>query len=109
VRNDFGLSLESRLPALGAASEGLRILSESWSPERDTWTLETSGAPSRRYDLAVLDPSQIRSIDGAELMKDSSDPNGARSKLRIQFPTGEAGTYVRRTITFHFTQTKRGH
>lgn len=109
VRNDFGLSLESRLPALGAVSEGLRILSESWSPERDMWTLEISGAPSRRYDLAVLDPSQIRSIDGAELMKDSSDPHGARSKLRIQFPIGEAGTYARRTITFHFAQIKRGH
>jgi len=100
VHNDFGLSLDSRLPALGATSAGLRVLSESWSPTRDILTLEVSGAAAQQYDLAVLNPGQIRSMDGAELID---------NKLRIQFPAGEPGTYTRSTVTLHFNSAKHSH
>jgi hypothetical protein len=100
MRGDFGLSIDSRLPPLGAASEGLRIVSESWSAARDTLTLEVSGAAARQYDLAVLNPGQIRAVDGAELV------NG---KLRIRFPTGEPDAYSRRPITVHFVKGNHVH
>jgi glycogen debranching enzyme len=100
LRNDFGLSLDSRLPALGAVSEGLRVVSESWSAARDTLTLEVSGATAQPYDLAVLNPGQVRAVEGGELV------NG---KLRIGFPAGEPGVYSRRSITFHFLDAKHGH
>ena len=32
IRDDFGLSISPVLPALGSASQGLRVLSESWTP-----------------------------------------------------------------------------
>ncbi len=32
LRNDFGLSLSPALPPLGSTSQGLRVLSESWTP-----------------------------------------------------------------------------
>jgi len=100
LRNDFGLSFDSRLPALGAASEGLRVVSEFWSAARDTLTLDVSGAAAQQYDLAVLNPSQIRAVEGAEL---------ANGKLRIGFPAGAPGVYSRRSITLHFQGVKPGH
>jgi len=65
LRNDFGLSLDSQLPALGAVSNGLRVVSESWSAARDSLTLNVSGAAAQQYDLAVLNPTQVRAVDGA--------------------------------------------
>jgi len=100
LRGDFGLSMDSRLPALGAVSEGLRVISESWSAARDTLTLDVSGAAAQQYDLAVLNPGQIRAVHGAELVD---------GKLRIRFPSGEPGVYSRRSITVHFVESKHGH
>jgi len=100
LRNDFGLSLDSRLPKLGAVSDGLRVVSESWSAARDALTLDVSGAAAQQYDLAVLNPTQVRAVDGAELV------NG---KLRVQFPAGVPGVYSRRSITLHFLDAKHRH
>ena len=36
IRDDFGLSISPVLPPLGSASQGLRVLSESWTPARDS-------------------------------------------------------------------------
>jgi hypothetical protein len=96
--DDFGLSMDSRLPALGGVSEGLRVVSESWSAARDTLALDVSGAAAQQYVLAVLNPGQIRAVDGAELVS---------GKLRIRFPSGEPGVYSRRSITVRFVEGKR--
>ena len=34
LKDDFGLGYHSVLPVLGATSEGLRMVSETWSPAR---------------------------------------------------------------------------
>jgi hypothetical protein len=99
LHNDFGLSFDSRLPALGAVREGLRVVSELWSAARETLTLDVSGAAAQQYELAVLNPGQIRAVEGAELV------NG---KLRIGFPAGAPGVYSRRSITLHFQVVKPG-
>jgi hypothetical protein len=72
LRNDFAVTYEARLPALASASQGLRIVSETWSDARDVLTLQTIGLAGHTYELAVWGKEQIRSIDGARLAADGS-------------------------------------
>ena len=69
IRDDFGLSISPVLPPLGSASQGLRVLSESWTPARDALTLEVSGAPGRQYEIGMWNAAQVASVEGAELVK----------------------------------------
>ena len=98
VRNDFGLSLANTLPPLGNSSRGLRITSENWSANRDSLVLAVSGIPGREYDLAVWNPSQIASVEGAELVKNDH----GEAKVRIKFPAAPSDSYTHSKVTFHF-------
>src|SRR5437867_953664 len=98
VRNDFGLSLANTLPPLGNSSRGLRITSENWSANRDSLVLAVSGTPGREYDLAVWNPRQIASVEGAELVKNDH----GEAKVRIKFPAAPSDSYTHSKVTFHF-------
>jgi hypothetical protein len=98
MKNNFELSEASTLPALGSTSHGLRVLSESWSPKRDTLTLLLSGAAGESYELFAWNPDQISSIEGAELEKKA----GAEAKVRVQLPASALGINPQATVTFHF-------
>ena len=95
--NDFELSVASHLPPLGSTSEGLRILSTAWTPERDRLNLEVAGVPGNVYELSLADASQIISVEGAALNKDAH----RATKLVVRFPPGAEG-YVERRITLQF-------
>jgi glycogen debranching enzyme len=95
--NDFELGIASHLPPMGSTSEGLRILSTAWTPDRDRFNLEVAGVPGNAYELSLWNASEITSIEGAEL--DKEDPRAP--KLVIRFPAG-AETYVERRITLQF-------
>jgi glycogen debranching enzyme len=96
LQNDFAVVYAARLPALGATSEGLRILSETWSDSRDALTLETEGMAGRSYALSVWGSRQIKSVDGARLTSDGS--------IEETFPPATGATYPQKqTITVHFT------
>ncbi len=97
TRNDFGLVLNSALPALGAASHGLRVVSESWSSSKDTLTLNLAGVPGNDYDLGIWNPGEITSAEGAELV---SRDNVV--KLLIRFAPADISGYVQRQVTLHF-------
>ena len=99
LRNDFGLSLSPALPSLGSASEGLRVLSESWAPVRDRLTLEVAGAPGKQYEVGIWNPAQVASVDGAELVR--VDPEHARMDISIPVNVSEA--QPRERIVIHFT------
>jgi hypothetical protein len=99
LRNDFGLTLTQELPPLGESSRGLRIVSESWTTGRDRLTLEVSGTPGKQYELAVWNPGEIASVDGARLVTDSA---GAVS-ARFQFSEGDHA----RRIAFNFKNRPR--
>ena len=101
LRNDFGLSVAQELPALGGSSQGLHVLSESWTPRRDQLILEISGVPGNQYELAVSNPGQIASVEGAQLVKDRS----TMESVRIRFSVGEFS----RRITLHFKNESRIH
>jgi len=94
VKNDFGLTLANELPALGSASRGLRVLSESWNNSKTQLTLEVSGRAGNRYELSVWNPSQISNVEGAVVTKPG--------KLEIRMPQGTPDSYVPQTVVIHF-------
>ena len=94
VKNDFGLAYANELPPLGGTSHGLRITSEAWNDKKDELTMTVLGLPDGRYDLKVLNPSQIISIDGAALTHDG--------ELEIHIPKGASNSYATATVVIRF-------
>src|SRR5689334_6771259 len=82
LKDDFGLAYDSTLPALGSTSEGLRIVSETWSLSRDRLALAVSGRAGRTYRFSVWNPAPIASVSGAKLAKGS----GGHGDLVVEFP-----------------------
>ena len=99
IRNDFGLSLSPALPRLGSASEGLRVLSESWTPARDRLTLEVSGAQGRQYEVGMWNPAQVTSVEGGELERADAES----AKINLTIPPNGTESYPRERIVIHFT------
>jgi len=102
IANDFGVSYQPELPQLGSPSEGLRILSESWTDSRDELTLSVSGSTERDYELSVSNPSEVASVDGSELVRE-----GQTAWLHIQMPAADARNAAHETITIHFAERRR--
>jgi glycogen debranching enzyme len=98
MTNDFEFSEASALPALGSISHGLRVLSESWSPARDTLKLLLSGAAGEGYELSAWNPDQISSVEGASLEQKA----GPEGKVRVQLPASATGIDSQATVVFHF-------
>jgi hypothetical protein len=61
--NDFSISVDSTLPQLGSSSQGLRIISQTWSPSKDQLTLELREKPGAEYQLRMSNPEQIDRLD----------------------------------------------
>jgi glycogen debranching enzyme len=95
--SDFGLSEESSLPALGSASRGLRVLSETWSAARDQVALEVSGAAGSEYGLRVWNPREIQSVEGAEF-----NPSIAKDWIGVRIPQSFSEQYPHWTVVIHF-------
>jgi len=98
IENDFGLSVDSTLPPLGSVSQGLRIVSETWTAERDQLTIEVAGAAGSEYQLNVWNPQEIERIEGGDLY-----PGSKGGAISIQIPASEAETYPHKTVVIHFT------
>ena len=99
VKNDFELSESSTLPTLGSTSHGLRVLSESWTPNRDALSLQLSGAAGESYELTAWNPGQISSVEGAVLEKTS----GEKAQVRVELPATAPGIDPQATVVFHFS------
>ena len=97
IGDDFELGVESQLPPPGSASAGVRVVSESWSPELDRLSLDVAGLPGSAYEFSVSNTSQIVSVEGAEL--DTADPG--KPKLLVRFLEGP-DAYVERQVTVQF-------
>jgi glycogen debranching enzyme len=98
MTNDFEFSEASALPALAGTSHGLRVLSELWSPARDTLKLLLSGAAGESYELSAWNPAQISSIEGASL----EEKAGPEAKVRVQLPASATRVDSQATVIFHF-------
>jgi glycogen debranching enzyme len=97
VRNDFGLSIPSGLPALGSASQGLRVVSETWSNNLENLRLDVSGRPGSTYQLDLWNAQQIRSVEGGQISR-----TGDRSQLAVAFPDNTGQDYEHRQVVIHF-------
>jgi len=97
--DDFGLSYSAMLPAIGATSEGLRIVSETWTAARDRLTLNTTGLAGSRYILNVWNGGQIAAVEGARLVK---APDG-KTELILELPKRSAEPTSYATISIQFT------
>ena len=101
LKNDFGLRLSQALPALGSSSQGLRVISESWAPARDSLTLEVSGAAGSQYEVGMWNSAQVTSVEGAELV--SARAGAENSSIRVSIPPNISEAYPREKIVIHFT------
>jgi len=97
LKNDFDVSFENSLPALGSASGGLHVLSETWSGDRAELTLSLSGLSGKTYELGLRNPSQIVSVQGGQLLTDADE-----GKLVVSFAPADSESYVHQNIVLHF-------
>ena len=101
LKGDFGLAYRSALPAIGEASQGLRIVSETWSPSRDRLTINVSGHPGNQYELFVWNAAFV---EGARLVGGS---NG-KSKLIFELPKDIPESTASATISIQFVGAANG-
>jgi glycogen debranching enzyme len=100
VRNDFGVSYSETLPPHGERSQALKIVSEAWAPGNNELTLEIAGIAGKQYDLSVLNPDLISSVDGAELIKSE-----AGTRLDVKLPGDNSGSYVHGRVSIRLSAT----
>jgi len=100
IQNDFGLSYSSTLPAIGASSEGLRILSETWTPARDRLTINASGLAGSQYKLSVWGAEQIAAVEGARLSK----AEDGKTELIVDLPKNGPEGVSSVAISIHFAK-----
>ena len=99
LKNDFGISEEQTLPALGSMSTGLRIVRQQWNESRDALALETASSAGGSYELGLWNAGQVASVDGAELVRGEAHDARLRIHTTANSPDGEA----RQKVTIHFT------
>jgi len=120
LQNDFGLSYDNALPAIGFPSEALRLVSEKWNNTHSELTLELTGLPGHQYALNVWNPSQVVTVDGApfkpsfgssgDIQCGSNIPVRDCSVLHVAFPAdapsqSPAG-FVTRSVVMRFQSSK---
>ncbi|HEV3207577.1 MAG TPA: hypothetical protein VGZ28_11540 [Terriglobales bacterium] len=99
MKNDFGLDLSPSLPPLGSSSQGLRVISESWTPARDRLLLDLSGVPGRQYQLGMWNVAQVASVEGGDMVK----TDAGNATLNIRLPANVGESYVHQKVTIHFS------
>jgi len=100
LRNDFGVAYTSSLPPLGETTQGLRIVSELWSPSRDTLTLELDGVPGSSHDLSYFRGEELSSVDGGTLSKTNVSEGHVTATLR----QANQNAPVKTNLVFHFAK-----
>jgi glycogen debranching enzyme len=106
LRDNVGVAYDSTLPPLGSPSQGLRIVSQTWSAGRDTLTLDVAGKTGREYELGIFDngkslmkgPNALTSVEGGQRVTSKL----GEEKIEIAFPTENSGDYAHRKIVLHF-------
>ncbi len=103
MQDDFGLSYSSTLPEIGSTSQGLRILSETWTPARDSLTIKASGLAGSQYKLFVWGAGQIAAAEGARLSK----AQDGKTELILDLPKNNAEATSYATISIQFARAEK--
>lgn len=104
IKDDFGLAYDSELPALGSTSQGLRILSQTWTQDHDQLTINVSGRSGGHYNLFAWNAAQIASVEGARLQK---LPDG-KTELTLELPKNGDQLVSHATISIQFAGVGKG-
>jgi hypothetical protein len=97
VNSDVGIDYTSTLPPYGTSSRNLKILSQTWSADRNTLTLMVSGRPGQHYNLSFAGPAPV-SMQGATL---------SGNVMNISFPGSASGEYQQKSIIIGWSPVKR--
>lgn len=111
LRDNIGIAYDSTLPALGSTSQGLRILSQSWSVAHDTLTLDVTGKTGCDYELGVFDNGKslmqgqaaLASVEGGDRVVSKQ----GEEKIKIAFPPENSDDYAHRKIVLHFSSSRK--
>jgi hypothetical protein len=104
LRNEFAVSYRSQLPPLGHQTEGLRILSESWNPERTLLTLAVEGLTGHSYELSLLNGKEVSNVEGNGI----SSVERTLDKLTFALQGNDQTLPVRGTLTVHLLPKSTG-
>jgi glycogen debranching enzyme len=115
LRDNIGVAYDSTLPPLGSTSQGLRILSQTWSAARDSLSLDVAGKGGCDYELGIFDngkslmPGQsvLASVEGGERVTSSQIDKKDEEKIKIAFPAENSGDYAHRKIVLHFATSRK--
>jgi hypothetical protein len=106
LSDNFGVSYNSTLPALGSTSQGLRVLSQTWSAGHDVLTLEVAGVSGQAYNLILSNSMGNASAKGAVVGQveggDHYFTEDGVDRIRIHFPDDNLGQYTHRKVVLHF-------
>ncbi len=95
VRDDFGLDYAPQLPPYGTKSQNLKILSQAWSEDRNTLTLQVEGLSGRMYKLPFFGNVKPSSLDRGRITGE---------EIEIAFPASRSAEYVGQTVTVRFAK-----
>lgn len=102
IVDDFSIGDAYALPALGSVSQGLRIISETWSPSKDMLTLAVSGKAGKEYLLQVSNENQIDRVEGEEGTGLNYSEELGTAFIVVDIPPSESEAYPKRTVVIHF-------
>jgi GH15 family glucan-1,4-alpha-glucosidase len=97
VENDFGLYLDSQLPPLASAGQGLRFVSESPASDGKAVIFDMSGLAGHTYKVGIWNAREISRVDGADMVEQAGE-----SQLKVSFPVTATQDYIHTKITIHF-------
>ena len=97
VSGNFGLAYPTPVPADGASSSNLRIVSAQWNAAHDQLQLQVAGVNGKTYEVPIYNAPSGIAVQGAAITKPASG-----LALEIAFPDGPSGAYARRSVIVRF-------
>ncbi len=98
VTDDFGLSVENELPAIGLPSSNLKIVSETWNAAHDELQLQTAGIAGKSYAIGLFG-SKVTLTEGGTL-----ESRDGMQRLKVTFPPAESAGYTHQKVLIHFAE-----
>ena len=98
VTGDFGVAYPFAIPADGAASSSLRIVSEQWNAAHSELQLQVAGVNGKTYEVPIFNVPSGIGVDGAVITKVLG------LALEIAFPPGQPDSYSSRAVTLKFPE-----
>jgi hypothetical protein len=105
VEDEFGITEPQALPQLGSTSQGVHVVTQTWSPDHKALTLQIAELTDKPYVLGIWNPRQIASVDGAEIVP----VDAGHALLRLPASPQANGDSQNLTVVLHFTARTEPH